>query len=56
MPPEGRTLSVKMRGEDVAQLHQALQSLGFQIPEQELQQRRFGQATRAALLKFRQGL
>ncbi len=56
MKPQGREIKINTRGEDVARLHQALESLGFQIPEQELQQRRFGQATRAALLKFRQGL
>lgn len=56
MKPQGREINLNMRGEDVAQLHKALQSLEFQIPKQELQDKHFGKATRAAVLGFQQRL
>src|SRR5215212_8140374 len=47
-----RELRAGMTGADVATLHRELAQLGFTIPREESQQRRFGKGTQEAVRKF----
>ncbi|HEX7568838.1 MAG TPA: peptidoglycan-binding domain-containing protein [Anaerolineaceae bacterium] len=49
-----RPLSIRMSGNDVALLHQALFELGNIIPDDELKQARFGKGTRNVVLKIQE--
>lgn len=47
-----RNLSIDMQGEDVQLLHSELQSLGYDVPREEIARRFFGPATHEAVLDF----
>src|SRR5438105_2942428 len=52
MKLQGRDLKINMRGEEVRQLHSELGRLGFDIPENEVQEKRYGRVTREAISRF----
>src|SRR6266487_641450 len=52
MQLQGRTLSIEMRGDDVALLQRELGLLGFTIPAVEIEQQLFDQGTQQAVLVF----
>ncbi len=52
MDLQGRNLSIEMQGADVRVLHAELVQLGFAIPEEELSNSLFGEATREAVAQL----
>jgi peptidoglycan hydrolase-like protein with peptidoglycan-binding domain len=49
---QGRNLRVGMSGEDVAQLHRELLTMGYHLPEQERVSRSYGAGTADAVVQF----
>jgi murein L,D-transpeptidase YcbB/YkuD len=49
---DDRTLTPGSTGDDVAELHRALQAIGIEIAEVELEERRFGDSTLAAVTRL----
>jgi len=54
MKLQGRNLSVRMRGEDVKELHRELQALDFKILDSEIEAGFFGKSTQQAVRQFQQ--
>src|SRR5574341_587428 len=54
MKLQGRNLSLKMRGDDVALLHRELALIGLTVSDAERRNKRFGQGTQVALKRFQQ--
>src|SRR5262245_58806985 len=49
---DGQQLSFGMQGEDIAALHELITTIGIEIDEAELEERRFGVTTREALRRL----
>ena len=52
MTSQKRTLSIRMKGADVARLHQQLQRLSCAIPQNEIEKQYFGAGTKKAVLEL----
>ena len=52
MDQQGRHLSIRMQGQDVAPLHNELLDLGLTIPDDEVRRQLFGEATLHAVREF----
>jgi peptidoglycan hydrolase-like protein with peptidoglycan-binding domain len=51
MKGQDRTLSIRMKGAEVALLHEQLQRLGYIIPQNEIEKQYFGAGTNKAVLE-----
>lgn len=52
MPPIIKTLSMRATGDDVIVLHDALQKMGYSVPDSEKAKKYFGAATRETVKEF----
>ena len=51
----GRNLSYNLSGKDVAALQAALKRLGYELPAEETEAKRFGDATQKAVIAVQRG-